>query len=120
MNTNRTENNLNRLSVIVLSFVILLILIIMIYQNLNKTGKNEIIEMDAVVSYSSDEYSSFTGPDFSGWVVYDEPLRDYYAPVTLRINTHGTNINTDDTVIEVLDRDINDINSTGGDIYEQY
>ena len=80
--------------------------------------KKVYIEMDAVVSYSCKEYSVFSTAEFSNFVVFDEPFRDFYAPVILTIDTNNTSNTIDDEVIKVKDRDPEEINSTGGDIYE--
>lgn len=80
--------------------------------------KNKIIEMDAVVSYSCSEYTVFTTAEFSSFVVFNEPIRDYYDSVILSINTQNTSITSDDEVVKVEDRDPDVSNSSGGDIYE--
>ena len=80
--------------------------------------KSRCIQMDAVVSYSCSDYTVFSTAEFSSFVVFDEPIRDYYESVLLTINTQDTSITSDDEVIKVEDRDPNTINSSGGDIYE--
>ena len=76
------------------------------------------IEMDAVVAYSCKDYSIFSSAEFTSFVVFDQPLREYYDPVVLVIDTKNTSNTIDDEVIKVKDRKNEDINSTGGDIYE--
>ena len=85
-----------------------------------KEEKKVCIEMDAVVSYSCKEYSVFSAAEFSSFVVFDEPLREYYEPVILIIDTKNTSNTIDDEVIKVKNRKGADINSTGGDIYGSY
>ena len=76
------------------------------------------IEMDAVTEYSCKDYSIFSSAEFTSFVVFDQPLREYYEPVVLVIDTKNTSNTIDDEVIKVKDRKSTDINSTGGDIYE--
>ena len=76
------------------------------------------IEMDAVTEYSCKDYSIFSSAEFTSFVVFDQPLREYYDPVVLVIDTKNTSNTIDDEVIKVKDRKSTDINSTGGDIYE--
>ena len=74
--------------------------------------------MDAVVSYSCNDYSVFSTAEFSSFVVFEQPIRDYYDSVVLIIDTKDTSNTADDEVVKVKDRDPNIINSSGGDIYE--
>ena len=60
----------------------------------------------------------FSSAEFTSFVVFDQPLREYYDPVVLVIDTKNTSNTIDDEVIKVKDRKRTDINSTGGDIYE--
>ena len=78
------------------------------------------IEMDAVTEYSCKDYSIFSSAEFTSFVVFDQPLREYYDPVVLVIDTKNTSNTIDDEVIKVKDRKSEDINSTGGDIYGYY
>ena len=78
------------------------------------------IEMDAVTEYSCKDYSIFSSAEFTSFVVFDQPLREYYDPVVLVIDTKNTSNTIDDEVIKVKNRNCTDINSTGGDIYGYY
>ena len=78
------------------------------------------IEMDAVTEYSCKDYSIFSSAEFTSFVVFDQPLREYYEPVILIIDTKNTSNTIDDEVIKVKNRKGTDINSTGGDIYGSY
>ena len=82
-----------------------------------KEEKKVYIEMDAVTAYSCKEYSVFSTAEFSSFVVFNEPLREYYEPVILVIDTKNTSNTADDEVIKVKKRHCTDINSTGGEIY---
>ena len=88
-----------------------------IIENL-KVKEKVYIEMDAVTEYSCKDYSIFSSAEFTSFVVFDQPLREYYDPVVLVIDTKNTSNTIDDEVIKVKDRKSEDINSTGGDIYE--
>ena len=83
-----------------------------------KEKLNKYIEMDAVVSYSCSDYSVFSTAEFSSFVVFGEPIRDYYDTVILTIDTKNTSNTADDEVVKVKNRDPKDINSSGGDIYD--
>ena len=86
-------------------------------KNIKKEEKTY-IEMDAVVTYSCKDYSVFSTAEFSNFVVFEEPKRDFYAPVVLTIDIKNTSNTSDDEVVKVKDRDPDVMNSTGGDIYE--
>ena len=112
---------------LILYITIILILIsinlINLLHNDNKSSdkKEEVvcIEMDAIVSYSCKDYTVFSTAEFSNFIVFDEPTREFYAPVVVTINTNNTPNTLDDEVVKVKDRDPETMNSTGGDIYEQ-
>ena len=86
-------------------------------KNVKKEEKTY-IEMDAVVTYSCKDYSVFSTAEFSNFVVFEEPERDFYTPVVLTIDIKNTSNTSDDEVVKVKDRDPDVTNSTGGDIYE--
>ena len=107
-------------SAIVLFIAVFLFKILVSGDSKKETKKEEkvYIEMDAVTEYSCKDYSIFSSAEFTSFVVFDQPLREYYDPVVLVIDTKNTSNTIDDEVIKVKDRKRMDINSTGGDIYE--
>ena len=107
-------------SAIVLYIAVFLFKILVSGSTKKETKKEEkvYIEMDAVTEYSCKDYSIFSSAEFTSFVVFDQPLREYYDPVVLVIDTKNTSNTIDDEVIKVKDRKRTDINSTGGDIYE--
>ena len=107
-------------SAIVLFIAVFLFKILVSGNSKRETKKEEkvYIEMDAVTEYSCKDYSIFSSAEFTSFVVFDQPLREYYDPVVLVIDTKNTSNTIDDEVIKVKDRKSEDINSTGGDIYE--
>ena len=107
-------------SAIILLIVAILCKILVSGGSKKETKKEEkvYIEMDAVTEYSCKDYSIFSSAEFTSFVVFDQPLREYYDPVVLVIDTKNTSNTIDDEVIKVKDRKSTDINSTGGDIYE--
>ena len=107
-------------SAIVLFIAVFLFKILVSGDSKKETKKEEkvYIEMDAVTEYSCKDYSIFSSAEFTSFVVFDQPLREYYEPVVLVIDTKNTSNTIDDEVIKVKDRKRMDINSTGGDIYE--
>lgn len=109
-------------SAIVLFIAVFLFKILVSGDSKKETKKEEkvYIEMDAVTEYSCKDYSIFSSAEFTSFVVFDQPLREYYEPVVLVIDTKNTSNTIDDEVIKVKDRKSTDINSTGGDIYEYH
>lgn len=107
-------------SVTILFIAAILFKILLSGDSKKETKKEEkvYIEMDAVTEYSCKDYSIFSSAEFTSFVVFDQPLREYYEPVVLVIDTKNTSNTIDDEVIKVKDRKSVDINSTGGDIYE--
>ena len=107
-------------SAIILFIAVFLFKILVSGDSKKETKKEEkvYIEMDAVTEYSCKDYSIFSSAEFTSFVVFDQPLREYYEPVVLVIDTKNTSNTIDDEVIKVKDRKRMDINSTGGDIYE--
>ena len=105
--------------------IIIMIIIFIVQMHMHKIKsektkeeeKKVYIEMDAVTAYSCKEYSVFSTAEFSSFVVFGEPLREYYEPVILVIDTKNTSNTADDEVIKVKKRNCTDINSTGGEIY---
>lgn len=122
------QKNLMGIIACLICFVILLFMAVFLRKlsvsgsSKKETKKEEkvYIEMDAVVAYSCKEYSVFSSAEFSSFVVFNEPLREYYEPVILVIDTKNTSNTIDDEVIKVKNRNCTDINSTGGDIYGYY
>ena len=109
-------------SAIVLFIAVFLFKILVSGDSKKETKKEEkvYIEMDAVTEYSCKDYSIFSSAEFTSFVVFDQPLREYYEPVVLVIDTKNTSNTIDDEVIKVKNRNCTDINSTGGDIYGYY
>lgn len=105
---------------LIYSAIVLFIAVFLSGDSKKETKKEEkvYIEMDAVTEYSCKDYSIFSSAEFTSFVVFDQPLREYYEPVVLVIDTKNTSNTIDDEVIKVKDRKRMDINSTGGDIYE--
>ena len=116
------QKNLMGIIACLICFVILLFMAAFLRKlSVSGSSKKEekvYIEMDAVTEYSCKEYSIFSSAEFTSFVVFDQPLREYYDPVVLVIDTKNTSNTIDDEVIKVKDRKSEDINSTGGDIYE--
>ena len=109
-------------SAIILFIVAILCKLLVSGGSKKETKKEEkvYIEMDAVTEYSCKDYSIFSSAEFTSFVVFDQPLREYYEPVVLVIDTKNTSNTIDDEVIKVKNRNCTDINSTGGDIYGYY
>ena len=109
-------------SAIILFIVAILCKLLVSGGSKKETKKEEkvYIEMDAVTEYSCKDYSIFSSAEFTSFVVFDQPLREYYDPVVLVIDTKNTSNTIDDEVIKVKNRNCTDINSTGGDIYGYY
>ena len=107
-------------SAIILFIVAILCKLLVSGGSKKETKKEEkvYIEMDAVTEYSCKDYSIFSSAEFTSFVVFDQPLREYYDPVVLVIETKNTSDTIDDEVIKVKERKSEDINRTGGDIYE--
>ena len=116
------QKNLMGIIACLICFVILLFMAAFLRKlSVSGSSKKEekvYIEMDAVTEYSCKDYSIFSSAEFTSFVVFDQPLREYYEPVVLVIDTKNTSNTIDDEVIKVKDRKSTDINSTGGDIYE--
>ena len=116
------QKNLMGIIACLICFVILLFMAAFLRKlSVSGSSKEEekvYIEMDAVTEYSCKDYSIFSSAEFTSFVVFDQPLREYYDPVVLVIDTKNTSNTIDDEVIKVKDRKSEDINSTGGDIYE--
>ena len=104
--------------IVILLFGILIYCNIISRKNKKEDKTKEYIEMDAIVSYSCKDYSVFSAAEFSSFIVFKEPIREYYDTVVLVIDTKNTSIIDDDEVIEVRNRDPKVSNSSGGDIYE--
>ena len=118
------QKNLMGIIACLICFVILLFMAAFLRKlSVSGSSKKEekvYIEMDAVTEYSCKDYSIFSSAEFTSFVVFDQPLREYYDPVVLVIDTKNTSNTIDDEVIKVKNRNCTDINSTGGDIYGYY